>query len=189
MSMERKLRDIMKATGRKQQDIASHFGVSQSTVHRWLKGSEPEGPHRDAINELYDDVLGVAEMENSEPATVKLIGYVSAGATAHYDITDLGYVRAPADSTPNTVAMEIRGDSMGPLFKQWLVYYDEVRSPVTPDMIGRMCVVGLPDGRILVKTIESSRTPGLFHMLSNTESPLLDVEIAWAAKVKSMVPR
>lgn len=180
----------MKATGRKQQALAQHFNVSQSTVHRWLSGSEPEGSHRDAINDLYDDVLGVPEMVNSVPATVRLVGYVGAGAAAHfYSAAELGTVHAPIGATQDTVAMEIRGESLGALFDHWLVYYDEVRAPVTNDMIGRLCVVGLPDDRILVKQIKRSKTAGLFHLISNTEGPILDVEILWAARVKSKVPR
>lgn len=188
--IEQQLRAIMKATGRKQQALAAHFDVSQSTVHRWLTGSEPEGQHRDAIRELYDQVLGVPELENDVPSTVKVIGYVGAGAAAHfYSETDLGTAPAPDGATADTVAMEIRGESLGALFDHWLVYYDEVRSPVTPDMIGRLCVVGLLDERVLVKKIQRAKTPGLYHLLSNTEAPILDAEVVWAARVKSMVPR
>jgi hypothetical protein len=70
-----------------------------------------------------------------------------------------------------------------------LVYYDDVRAPVTPDLIGRLCVVGLADGRVLIKKIKSSQTPGLYHLLSQTEEPILDVEVLWAARVRSMTPR
>jgi hypothetical protein len=56
-------------------------------------------------------------------------------------------------------------------------------------MIGRLCVVGLLDDRVLVKQIKRSKSPGLYHLLSNTEGPILDVEITWGARVKSMVPR
>lgn len=190
MTIEQKLRAIMKATGRKQQALAAHFEVSQSTVHRWLTGSEPEGPTRDAINELYDEVLGVHELENNVPSSVRLVGYVGAGAAAHfYEEADLGWVPAPDDATSDTVAMEIRGESLGALFEHWLVYYDDVRSPITPDLIGRLCVVGLIDDRVLVKKIQRAKTPGLYHLLSNTEGPILDAEVVWAARVKSMVPR
>ncbi|RWF44264.1 MAG: helix-turn-helix transcriptional regulator [Mesorhizobium sp.] len=190
LTVEQRLRAIMKATGRRQQALAAHFDVSQSTIHRWLSGTEPEGPHRDSITELYDQVLGVHELENSEPASVKLVGTVGAGAEAHYyDETELGQVPAPEGATEDTVAVEIRGTSLGELFDHWLVYYDEVRSPVTPDMIGRLCVVGTIDGKVLVKKIQRAKTPGLYHLLSNTEAPILDAEVVWAAKVKSMVPR
>lgn len=123
---------------------------------------------------------------------VPLVGYVGAGAVAHYYASSddgLGTVPAPEGATATTVAVEVRGDSLGALFEHWLVYYDEVRSPVTHDLLGRLCVVGLPDDRVLVKKIQKSRTPGLYHLLSNTEEPIFDQEVAWAARVRSMMPR
>ncbi len=124
--------------------------------------------------------------------SVPLVGYVGAGAEAHfYASTDegLGEVDAPPNATDQTRAAEIRGESLGPLFERWLVFYDDVRTPVTPDLIGELCVVGLPDDRVLVKKLQRSRTRGLFHLLSNTEAPIFDQEVAWAAKVKTMRPR
>lgn len=124
--------------------------------------------------------------------TVPLVGYVGAGAIAHfYASADEGLdeVEAPPNATQQTRAAEIRGESLGPLFDRWLVFYDDVRSPVTPDLIGQLCVVGLPDERVLVKKLQLSREPGLFHLISNAEAPMLDQEVAWAARVKDMRPR
>jgi len=120
---------------------------------------------------------------------VPMVGYVAAGAEAHFTPAgELGEVVAPDVATESTVAVEIRGDSLGPLFDRWIVYYDEVRRPVTSDLVGRLCVVGLADGRILIKKIKRSKTKGLYHLLSQGEDPLLDEQIEWAAQVKSMVP-
>lgn len=191
MKPEGKIREIMKATGWKQHRLAEEFSVSQSTVNRWLAGSEPEGHRRDAINALYEQILE-APRPVSDIETVPLVGYVGAGAAAHFYADsqgELDRVPAPDDATKDTVAVEIRGESLGELFDQWLVYYDQVRSPVTQDLIGRLCVVGLPDDRILIKKIKRAKAPGFYHLLSNTEAPILDVEIIWAARVKSMVPR
>ena len=122
---------------------------------------------------------------------VDLVGYVSAGAETHFFSNDepLDEVEAPLGSTDSTVAVEIRGDSLGTFFDRWLVFYDDVRRPVTTDLVGKLCVVGLDDGRILIKKIQRSKSRGLFHLLSQTEPPIFDVEIDWAAKVKNMVPR
>jgi hypothetical protein len=123
--------------------------------------------------------------------TVPLVGYVGAGAQAHLFETGQGpfeQVEATDAANENTVAAEIRGESLGALFDRWLVFYDDVRSPVTPDLYGKLCVVGLPDGRVLVKQLK--RAPeGRFHLISNTEGPLLDQEVSWAAKVTEMRPR
>lgn len=133
-----------------------------------------------------------AKAEDRSGRTVPLVGYVSAGAAAHFfgDQGDLDEVPAPDGSTESTVAVEIRGESLGALFDRWLVFYDDVKRPITTDQINRLCVVGLADGRILIKKIQKSRgRQGLYHLLSNTEAPILDVEIEWAARVKNMVPR
>lgn len=132
----------------------------------------------------------VKDITRPQPSVARLVGYVGAGAQAQYlPAGDLGEVPAPAGATDKTVAVEIRGDSLGPLFDHWLVFYDDVRNPVTADLHGQLCVVGLEDGRILIKKVRPSRTKGHFHLISQTEDPILDARVEWAAKVKHMVPR
>ncbi len=131
------------------------------------------------------------EVVEATTDSVPVVGYVSAGAVAVlYDAGQgpFDMVPAPEGSTSQTVAAEIRGDSLGPIFDTWLVYWDDVRSPVTSDLIGELCVIGLPDGRIVVKKLRQASN-GLFHLISNLEGPMLDQEILWAAKVKRMTPR
>jgi len=121
---------------------------------------------------------------------VRVVGYVGAGTEAHFYALaqgDLDEIDAPDGSTDDTVAVELRGDSMGALFDRWLVFYDDVHRPVTPDLIGKVCVVGLDDGRVLIKKLQSSRTQGLFNLLSQSEGPILDVAVDWAAKVNRIV--
>lgn len=127
-----------------------------------------------------------------EDATVPVVGYVAAGAEAHYYADGdggLGQVEAPPGARPSTVAVEIRGESLGALFDGWLAFYDETRNPVTPDLIGELCVVGLPDGRVLIKRLKPTPDPARFHLLANTEAPLLDQEVTWAARVLTMRPK
>jgi transcriptional regulator with XRE-family HTH domain len=125
--------------------------------------------------------------------SVPLVGYVGAGAEAHFYEQGQGpFDEAPAvEGTNNqTVAVEIRGDSLGSLFDRALVYYDDVRRPVTDDLIGKLCVVGLRDGRILIKKIARSKSGrDLYHLAGQYGDPILDTSIEWAARVKSMVPR
>lgn len=137
-------------------------------------------------------VPAISEEDRENASTVPLVGYVGAGAEAHYYALshgELDRVPAPDGATQETVAVEVRGESLGTLFQHWLVYYDEVRSPVTSDLIGRLCVVGLPDDRVLVKQIKATKHSGLYDLHSNTEDPIRGAAISWAARVKSMVPR
>ncbi len=99
----------------------------------------------------------------------------------------MGEASAPEGSTLQTVAVEVRGDSLGTFFDGWLVFYDDVRSPITDDLLGRLCVVGLEDGRVLVKMVHKNRS-GRFDLHGQFGEPVLDIEVLWAARVTSMMP-
>jgi hypothetical protein len=85
--------------------------------------------------------------------------------------------------------VQIRGHSLGALFDNWLVFYDDVREEPGDDLVGRMCVCGLADGRVLIKALKRSQLPGLWTLLSNAEPPIYDVVLDWAALVREMRPR
>lgn len=165
-----------------QADLAKKTGVTQQAIQKIETGETKKSRYeRDLM-----DFLEIGE-------EVPIVGYVGAGSEAHFYANGqgpFGMVPAPEHSTPSTVAVEIHGESLGPLLDRWIVYYDRIERPVTEDMFGRLCVVGLADDRVLVKQIKPSRTKGLYHLFSNTtEVPILDVPILWAARVKNIMPR
>mgnify|MGYP003952374257 CR=1 FL=1 len=98
-----KAREILKEDGWTQQRLAAEVGVSQSTVNRWLSGSEPEGANRDALNALYDTVFGAA----SQPK-VPLKGYIGAGQ-AIYPLEDGGEELVEAPPRPRASASTYNG--------------------------------------------------------------------------------
>ena len=132
-------------------------------------------------------------VEEVPPAPkVPVIGYVGAGSAAHfYDVppSHLDEINGPPDATESTAAVEIRGESLGPFFNRWYVFYDDVRRPMTPDLIGQLCVVGLSDGRVLIKQVQRGSDLGLYTLHSTTEKPIADVTIEWAARVNSISRR
>ena len=163
-------------------DEAKRYGRRFGVTPEWLLTGRGQAPG-DGIPGLDDGE------EQQDAAKVPVVGYVGAGAEAHFYAVaqgDLDEVEEPQGATEATVAVEVRGDSLGAFFNRWLVFYDDVRRPATPDLIGELCVVGLHDGRILIKQLQRSRTEGLFNLHSPTQPPILDVAIEWAAKVNSM---
>lgn len=176
--------------------------IEQPQVSRWMKGQEPDRKNYDRIVSVAKAMGVLTDVRSEDVASalpgpperkaVKLKGYVGAGAEAHfYALADEDFeeVEAPLDATDQTIAVEIKGKSWGPQMDGWLVFYDDIRSPITEDMFGRTCVVGLADDRILLKTIKRERD-GSFTLLSNSnEPPIPDAEIEWAAKVINMRPR
>ena len=127
------------------------------------------------------------------PAATRIVGYVgaSSGEGALYGFAHDQYdeIDAPPFANPNTVAVEIKGKSFGPLMEGMLVFYDDVRRPITDDLVGSICVVGLADSRILLKKIV--RKNGGFQLLSNNhlDPPIEDADIVWAAKMIAIAPR
>ena len=146
------------------------------------------------------DALNVdaGELVTTSGRDIPVVGFVGAGAEAvlfsesqngHDPNDPLDTVKAPLGASPQTVAVEIRGDSLGSFFDRWIVFYDDVRHPPTSEMMKKPCVIGLEDGRVLIKKLTRGREPGLYTLLSNVEAPIYDVPIQWAAQVISMQPR
>lgn len=188
--MGNRLKELREAAEWTHEKAAAEMGVSRSQFIKLERGE------RRLTSQYIASAAKAFRVSEAEiiagPKTVPLVGYVGAGAAAHYYAESQGpleEVPMPEGGNDKTVAVEARGDSLGSFFNQWLIYYDEVRDPPTPDMIGRLCVVGLFDGRVLVKKLMRGSRPHLFHLLSQTESPIEDQEIEWAARVTGMTPR
>lgn len=195
-----RLRARRRDTGLSAKELALRVGISESAVRNQennTNGIKPE------LAQVYARILkttpewllyGRDDVPQSDDAThfVEIVGFVGAGSIATLFSEGQGpfdEVEAPSNATPNTVALGIRGASLGPAFDEGMVFYDDVRSPVTEDLHGRLCVVGLKDGRVLVKILRSAGD-GTYHLFSNTiEEPLLNEPVAWAARVKDVRPR
>jgi transcriptional regulator with XRE-family HTH domain len=175
-------------------------GLSQAALAKRVHTSQPQicrlenddreltgewakrlAPHLDATPEeiVFDD------------RTVRIVGYVAAGAKAHYGNENdefLGLAAFPRGGNDRTVAVLVRGDSLGPIFDGWLCYYDTRREPVTDDLLGEMCVIGLNSGQIVVKKLLKGRIMGHYDLLSGSGSLLTDQLVTWAAPVTAMLP-
>ncbi len=190
------IRAALDETGKTRSGLARAHGRSPSAVTDLLNGRRRLRADEIAIAAAY---LGVEPPRligggRAPPtrATVPLVGHVGAGAIAHFYADGQGpfdEVGAPDAASAKTVAVQIRGHSLGALFDNWLVFYDDVREPPGDDLVGRMCVCGLADGRVLIKALKRSHIGGLWTLLSNAEPPIYDVALDWAALVREMRPR
>lgn len=179
-------KDAIRNMERAVRGTAKRHGVSTRTIARLapVLGTSP------------GYLLGENEHHEAEPDAargllVPIIGYVGAGAEAHYFAVEEGAldeVPAPEGATASTRAVEIRGKSLGRLFDRWIAFYDDVRRPITSDLIGHLCVVGLADGRTLIKEVRRNKSHG-FDLLSEAGEPIKAVDIEWAARVKTIRPR
>lgn len=103
---------------------------------------------------------------------------------------ELGTADMPPGGSHRTVALEVQGESQRGLAEDgWLIYYDDVRNPPTSDMFGELCVVGLADGRVLIKKLIPTNSLGVFHLESRSAPTLYDEIVEWAAIVTAIIPR
>ena len=133
---------------------------------------------------------GTGAEDRAEVRLSRVVGYVGAGAEAHFycdaDSPD-EEVPTPNHLSANCVAVIIRGTSLGPFFKNALVFYEDRRDPPTDDMMRKPCVVGLTDGRVLIKLMTPGSGPNLYHLHSNTSDGVIeDASVEWAALVRDI---
>lgn len=218
MDKENRLKTARKAAKLTQAQVAEALEITPQAVSGWERGGRPDQDKVADLARLYkksvewilegkeidqavspdedvrsEDVAGELDDHSPKVLNVKVKGYVGASSEAiYYRLSDEDFeeVEAPEGSSDQTVAVEIKGKSFGPLMNTWLVFYDDVRSPVTPDLLNQVCVVGLADDRILIKEIRQNGKGG-YRLMSNssTDEPIEDAQIEWAAKVKAMRPR
>lgn len=204
MKFKDRFRAALADAGLKQKDVATEADVSPQAVSGWARGEAiPETPNLQVIARMtgksIDWLLGQsademtfssedvsASLDGAPTRTIKIKGYVGANGEAHpYAVNqgDLGEIRATEKDPSDAVAVEIMGTSLGRFFDRWYAIYRDVRSPVTEDLVGSLCVVGLDDDRVLIKKIV--RNGRNFDLLSNSddEPPIRNVRIEWAAKV------
>jgi transcriptional regulator with XRE-family HTH domain len=124
--------------------------------------------------------------------TVDVVGYAAAGADTVTFAEGQGpfdEVEAPSWANETTVAVRVRGTSLGLYFDGWLAFYDRRRDPPDDSLVDALCVCGLSRGRVVIKKLRAGSAKGLFHLESETEPTLFDERVEWAAEVKEMRPR
>ena len=184
------LRALREKAGLSQDALAQRMGTTRSQLAKLERG---ERRLTEKWIERAAKALDVPMSMIIDVGTVPMVGFVGAGAELvyHHDGTgELDQVDAPPQAGAGMVAVQVKGDSMrGQVDDGWVLFYEDRREPVTDDLLGQLCVVGLPDGRIMVKKLQRGQTAGLFHLYSSNSDPLFDQTVTWAAKVVWIKPR
>lgn len=177
---------ILSIDGWTQERLAEELHVAQSSVNRWYNAkSEPRGHFRDAIQDLHNKLF---HEDGIVQKSVMLAGYVGAAQTVYqFDDDGAGYVEAPPGASEMTEAVEVRGDSMLPLYETGTLLYYSRQLPAEM-MVGRRAIVRLEDERVLVKVIRRGSAPGLYTLASMNAPDIEDVSIQWAAPIDWIKP-
>lgn len=184
----------MQATGWKQQKLAEHFEVAQSSVNRWLNGAEPEGARRDAINETYERLIDETPSK-SETVEIPVMGYLGAGAEVEPDYEQvppegMEHVAIPFQLPDDMIAFKVRGVSMLPVFKPdaVIIVHREQKKPLE-SFYGEEAAVRTSDGRRFIKTITRGTSNGTVNLMSwNDPVPIENVRLEWIGEIFAVLP-
>lgn len=175
----------LKKRGETQTALANAMGIRVPAITEMFKGTR-----RLSLEERQ------RAYEFLQLDSVPVIGFASAGdSVAFFPIPEdeASRVSAPDNVTETTVAVEVRGESLGPAIDGWVAYYDNVHRSVSRALDNQLCVLGLSDESVVIKRlVPSKRDKRFYHLVSNTGADTLDVPasaIQWAAKVTGMRPR
>ena len=141
---------------------------------------------------LYDAQASSGASEGGAPRA-PLIGRV--GADPGGEVLLAGgqappeFAPLPPGGTERAVALRVSGHSMRGLADDGaLIYFEDQRTPPSPDMLGQVVVVELDTGEVLVKRLLRGASPGRFDLESVAGPTRRDARLRWAAHITAIVP-
>lgn len=127
----------------------------------------------------------------AKTVTVKIIGKVEpSGKVSLYDEKQFrDCPEAPPHAGVETYALEAGAALRGVADSGWLYFFEHEQKKPSPDLIGKLCVVCLANGDVLIRVLQPGRKRGTFDLESSTEPTLRDQKVEWAARITWIKPR
>jgi len=72
---------------------------------------------------------------------------------------------------------------MHPLKDGWIIFWNNDHEGVPDDCVGKLCVVRLEGGRMLVKDLYRGSRAGAYNLVSWNAPLIPDAAVEWAARV------
>ncbi len=95
----------------------------------------------------------------------------------------------PPGGTEKAVALQVVGHSMRDVADDGaLIYFEDQRTPPTPDMLGHVVVVELDTEEVLVKRLLRGSRPGVYDLESVAGPTRQDAHLRWAAHITAIIP-
>jgi len=179
-------------------DAARTFGwtiVSYTAHENGTRGLRPQVARAYANAFRVSDAWLLTGTGDATPTVkmVRVVGYVGAGGELMALTSDDGIaeIEAPPGTSEDSHAVIVRGDSAYPIFEDGeILIFSEQRTDVD-NFLNRSkpMIVGLRDGRRLLKTITRGRARGLYTLTSNNAAPIAEVEVEWVSRIDWTRPR
>ncbi|OPB31425.1 XRE family transcriptional regulator [Bartonella sp. AR 15-3] len=183
------LKKILTEFNLTQEDVARRLNVTQASVSKWLKDSDPRGSNRDAILELYKELKG----DNHLTTFVPLMGYIGAGTQIDPSFEQipedgLEQIEIPFVLPDDMIAFEVKGDSMLPVYKNGDMVIARRRQIKTIEyFFGKEAVILTHDNKRYIKQISRGMN-GEIDLLSWNAPPIKNAKITWIGEIFATLP-
>lgn len=193
----------LKATGRSLRSVTMATGVSYDQFKSLMQGKSQRPNVDDALKLAAGFGVSIEDFFSGNfsghSPRIAVAGFVGAGDSVELvDAFSKGdghyFIPCPPQISPHgVVAVEVKGDSMSPIYADGdvLLYSRSTHEGVPSEAIGRQVIAQTEDERVWVKQLKVGRETGLFHLLSLNPSGvnLLDQRVVWAAPVRLHLPK
>lgn len=179
---------ILLATGKNQTELARELDTTQPTISRAQSGARTQSDLRERIV-AYARGVGILDEQNAW-STVPIVGYIgAAGEICTPDQNNRSKSTAmPPKPEADIVSVVAQGDDMLPKIENGDVVYYETRPTPIDDLLGRLCIIKLHDGRSLAKKIFRGSAPDTWNLLAPNGSWLMDQKVAEVRRIVWIKP-
>ncbi|MQB09557.1 helix-turn-helix domain-containing protein [Agrobacterium sp. ICMP 6402] len=190
--MGNKLKSLREERGWTHEKAAEEMGVSRSQFIKLERGErrltiQYINQAARAFGIRPSDIL-----EDMDDNTVPLMGYIGAGAEIMPEMEQvppegLDQIHVPFPLPDEMIALEVRGDSMLPVYKDGhvIIVYAEQKKPMS-SFYGEDAAVRTTDGRRFLKTIVKGSP---ITLMSFNAAPIENVGLEWVGEIFAVLPR
>lgn len=190
--MGNKLKSLREERGWTHEKAAEEMGVSRSQFIKLERGErrltiQYINQAAKAFGIRPSDIL-----EDMDDNTVPLMGYIGAGAEILPEMEQvpaegLDQIHVPFPLPDEMIALEVRGDSMLPVYKDGhvVIVYAEQKKPIS-SFYGEDAAVRTTDGRRFLKTIVKGAP---ITLMSFNAAPIENVGLEWVGEIFAVLPR
>lgn len=193
----------LKATGKGRTTVSEAIGKKRDYLGDFLNGKK-DSIGAEVLVRLADELkcslqyLADQDAENpdgagGEEVLVRIRGNVGASTEGRVNFASgdapNDFATIPPGATANSNALYVRGGSMSGIADEGsLIFYEETRTPPTPDMLGHVVVVETEGGDVLVKYLRRGERKNVYDLESIGAPLLQNQKLKWAAHIQAVVP-
>lgn len=201
-TLAERIQQRLEATGKSARSASLEAGLSDAFVRNILKGKadSPRGENLAKLARVLGTSMNWLLNGSGEPETgrdpnlgVLIGGYISAGGAidTSSEQVDPGieYEAHLMYNVPGAVAAyQVVGSSMYPRFMPDTVIICGGHSTDADALIDEEVAVGTPDGGRYLKILRKGSRPGVYDLESFNAPTMRDVELAWIAEIRAIIP-